>query len=94
MARILIAEDEEALRLFVARALADAGHTVEVPRLRFAVRNGAGHEVYAWTALPTKNLLGPGDGMPFRTRLASPPPDGRDVIVRFYNRRDAVAGTK
>jgi hypothetical protein len=62
---------------------------LEVPRLRFGLRNSAGHEVYAWTALPTRTTLGSGDGLAFRTRLASPPADGRDVIVRFFNRRDA-----
>ena len=65
-------------------------HTLEVPRLRFALRNSAGHEVYAWTALPAKTTLGSGNGLPFRARLASPPPDGRDVIVRFFNRRDVA----
>jgi hypothetical protein len=68
--------------------------TLDVPRLRFAVRNGTGHEVYAWTALPSRPLLASGETLPFRTRLASPPADGRDVIVRFFNRRDVVAGTK
>ena len=68
-------------------------NTLEVPRLRFGLRNGTGHEVYAWTALPSRPLLGSGDGLPFRTRLASPPPDGHDVIVRFFNRRDAALGT-
>jgi predicted Zn finger-like uncharacterized protein len=63
--------------------------TLEVPRLRFGLRNSAGHEVYAWTALPSKTTLGSGDGLAFRTRLASPPADGRDVIVRFFSRRDA-----
>jgi predicted Zn finger-like uncharacterized protein len=63
---------------------------LEVPRLRFGLRNGAGHEVYAWTALPSKTTLGSGDGLAFRTRLASPPADGRDVIVRFFSRRDAA----
>jgi hypothetical protein len=67
--------------------------TLEIPRLRFSLRNGTGHEVYAWTALPSKTLLGSGDGLPFRSRLASPPPDGRDVIVRFFNRRDASVST-
>jgi len=67
--------------------------TLEVPRLRFALRNGLGHEVYAWTALPPKTVLGSGDGLPFRTRLAAPPPDGRDVIVRFFSRRDAGLGS-
>ena len=66
--------------------------TLEVPRLRLALRNGAGHEVYAWTALPPKTQLGSGNALPFRARLASPPPDGRDVIVRFFTRRDVVAG--
>ena len=67
--------------------------TLEVPRLRFALRNASGHEVYAWTALPPKSTLGSGNGLPFRARLASPPPDGRDVIVRFFNRRDVAAGS-
>jgi predicted Zn finger-like uncharacterized protein len=68
-------------------------HTLEVPRLRLALRNSMGHEVYAWTALPPKTTLGSGNGLPFRARLASPPPDGRDVIVRFFNRRDVSAGS-
>ncbi|MBV8835227.1 MAG: zinc-ribbon domain-containing protein [Alphaproteobacteria bacterium] len=66
--------------------------TLEVPRLRFGLRNSAGHEVYAWTTLPSKTTLGSGDGLAFRTRLASPPADGRDVIVRFFSRRDAGLG--
>jgi predicted Zn finger-like uncharacterized protein len=67
--------------------------TLEVPRLRFALRNTSGHEVYAWTAQPTKPTIGSGNGLPFRARLASPPPDGRDVIVRFLTRRDVAAGS-
>ena len=67
--------------------------TLEIPRLRFSLRSGLGQEVYAWTALPSKTTLGSGDGLPFRSRLASPPPDGRDVIVRFFNRRDAGLGS-
>ena len=64
---------------------------LEVPRLRFAVRNASGYEVYAWTALPTEPVLAPGDRAPFRSRLASPPADAQDVIVRFFNRRDVTA---
>jgi len=64
---------------------------VEVPRLRFSVRNHRGQEVYAWTALPSRGALSPGETLPFRSRLASPPPDMREVLVRFFNRRDLVA---
>ena len=65
---------------------------VEVPRLRFSVRNRNGQEVYAWTAVPGRSALGPGESLTFRSRLASPPPDAREVLVRFFNRRDLVAG--
>jgi predicted Zn finger-like uncharacterized protein len=65
---------------------------VEVPRLRFSVRNRNGQEVYAWTAVPGRSALGPGESLAFRSRLASPPPDAREVLVRFFNRRDLVAG--
>jgi predicted Zn finger-like uncharacterized protein len=65
---------------------------VEVPRLRFAVRNAQGQEIYAWTALPTRSVLPPGETLAFRSRLASPPPEGHDVTIRFFNRHDRVAG--
>lgn len=67
---------------------------VEVPRLRFALRNEAGSEVYSWTALPAQTAVLPGEALPFRSRLASPPNEARDVQVRFFTRRDAVAGLR
>ena len=68
------------------------GRAVDVPRLRFALRNGAGQEIYSWTALPTKTVLVPGETLPFRSRLASPPREGNQVMVRFFSRRDLLAG--
>jgi hypothetical protein len=67
---------------------------VEVPRLRFALRNAAGAEVYTWTAMPTQPVLEPGGKLPFRSRLASPPKDGHGLQVRFFTRRDVVSGTR
>ena len=67
---------------------------VEVPRLRLAVRNESKNEIYAWTTLPTRSILGPGETLPFRSRLASPPAESRDVLVRFFTRRDIVAGLR
>ena len=66
----------------------------EVTRLRFAVRNAAGNDVYAWTSLPGRAVLAPGDSEPFETRLASPPADGQAVAVRFFTRRDLVGGAR
>lgn len=67
---------------------------VDVPRLRFALRNATGAEVYSWTAVPTQPVLQPGETLPFRSRLASPPAEGHDIQVRFFTRRDAVAGLR
>jgi len=63
----------------------------EVPRLRFSVRYQGGYEVYSWTALPSRNVLLPGESLPFSSRLASPPREGDRVEVRFFNRRDLSA---
>jgi hypothetical protein len=67
---------------------------VDVPRLRFALRSTTGAEVYSWTAQPSQPVLGPFETLPFRSRLASPPADGSDIQVRFFTRRDAVAGLR
>lgn len=63
----------------------------EIPlqRLRLAVRDAQGREIYTWTAAAPKAVLAPGESVAFRSRLASPPPDGRSIEVRFFNRRDA-----
>jgi predicted Zn finger-like uncharacterized protein len=67
---------------------------VDVPRLKFVVRNSANEEVYSWTAVAPRATLPPGDAVAFRSRLASPPTDGRDVLVRFVTRHDIIAGTR
>jgi predicted Zn finger-like uncharacterized protein len=70
-----------------------ARKTVEVPRLRFAVRNAKGTEIYAWNAVLEQTSLKPGEKVAFRSRLAAPPPDGRHIDVRFFNRHDLAAGS-
>lgn len=64
---------------------------VAVPRLRLALRNAAGAELKSWTAPSPQAKLAPFESLAFQSRLASPPDDGRDVLVRFFNRRDTVA---
>jgi predicted Zn finger-like uncharacterized protein len=74
--------------------MSTASKPTEVPRLRFAARNATGQEVYRWTALPSRSILGPGESLEFSSRLSSPPADASDVMVRFFNAQDAVAGAK
>jgi predicted Zn finger-like uncharacterized protein len=59
-----------------------------VPRLYLAVLDGAETEQYGWTAALDKATLDPGESLAFRRRLASPPPQGRKVLVRFVMEGD------
>ncbi len=70
----------------------DSGKLEDVPRLKFAVRNASGQEVYSWTAAPPRPTLPPGETIAFHSRLASPPVEAHDVLVRFVTRRDIIAG--
>jgi predicted Zn finger-like uncharacterized protein len=78
--------------LIQGQIVSTAKRTVEVPRLRFAIRNARGIEIYSWTALPTRGLLSPGETVTFRSQLASPPSETHDVLVRFFNRHDLGVG--
>jgi predicted Zn finger-like uncharacterized protein len=92
----MMSEQHEGVPILVVEGsiVNDAGRAVDVPRLRFAVRNAARDEIYSWTAVPPRAVLSPGEAVSFRTRLASPPPDAHDVLVRFINRIDVLAGSR
>ncbi|MCC8957434.1 zinc-ribbon domain-containing protein [Bradyrhizobium sp. Pear77] len=65
---------------------------VELPRLRFSVRDAQGAEIYAWNAVLEQPVLNPGERAFFKSRLASPPPEGRNIDVRFFNKHDLTGG--
>ncbi len=54
-----------------------------VPRVRLAVRDQAGKELYHWTVLADQRHLGPKEKGTFAARLESPPSDAYDLEVRF-----------
>jgi predicted Zn finger-like uncharacterized protein len=87
------AEDGVSVLIVQGTIVSTASKPVTVPRLRFAARDAAGQEIYTWTLLPSRSILGPGEHLGFRSRLASPPADARNVLVRFVGSQDA-AGTK
>jgi hypothetical protein len=66
---------------------------VDLPRLRFAVRDAQGAEIYAWNTVLDQSVLKPGERAAFKSRLASPPAEGRSIDVRFFNKRDIAGGS-
>jgi predicted Zn finger-like uncharacterized protein len=63
-------------------------HPVEVPRVRIAVLGPSKQELYSWTTLLQRSVLADNERVSFRSRLASPPPNGQEVLVRFLTRSD------
>jgi predicted Zn finger-like uncharacterized protein len=90
------AEQHEGIPILVVQGniVNSARKVVDVPRIKFIARNAARQEIYSWTAAPTRTVLPPGEIVPFRSRLASPPADAQEVLVRFVNRRDVLAATR
>jgi hypothetical protein len=70
----------------------EARNPVELPRLRFSVRDAQGAEIYAWNAVLAQTVLKPGETAWFKSRLASPPREGRNIEVRFFGKRDIARG--
>jgi hypothetical protein len=70
----------------------ESSKPLELPRLRFSVRDAQGAEIYAWNTVLEQSVLQPGERVLFKSRLASPPPGGRNLDVRFFNKRDLTGG--
>ena len=71
----------------------DTRKTVELPRLRFSVRDAQGAEIYAWNTVLEQTVLQPGNHASFKSRLASPPTEGKSIDIRFFNKRDIAGGS-
>ncbi len=66
------------------------GREVDIPRLALAIRGTSDEALYTWTNEPPRRTLGPGETARFRARLASPPAEGRQVLVRFAPASDGT----
>ncbi len=89
----LSAETADGISLLIVQGtiVGETGKPVAVPRLRFALRNAAGREVYSWTMVPPRSILEPGERLQFRTQIPAPQVDATDVMVRFFTPQDAGA---
>jgi len=81
-------QDGVSVLIVGGRIESDSHSAVTVPPLRIALRDRAGADLYVWTVPPDATTLGPGESLPFQSRVASPPADGHDVLVRFARPSD------
>jgi len=71
--------------LAVSGVIVNAGsRQLPVPQMvRVTLSDASNHELYHWTFKPDATVLGPGQSVPFVTRLSSPPAAARNLEVRF-----------
>jgi predicted Zn finger-like uncharacterized protein len=79
----LVLNGSDQLLVVEGEILNRRGRDVEVPSLRLTVRGPEGLELYTWTNEPPRKTLAAAETARFRARLASPPAEGREVLVRF-----------
>jgi predicted Zn finger-like uncharacterized protein len=65
-----------------------------VPVIRLSLLNAEGQQIYVWTGAADHAELAAGEKTQFRRRLASPPKDATQVMVRFVARDDIVASIR
>ena len=70
-----------------------AERPLDVPRLRFGLRDHSQQEIYHWTMAVATDQLAPEARARFLTKLAAPPPAARNVEVRFNDVGNRRAGS-
>ena len=68
-----------------------SGRDAPVPPIEIGLRGAEGQMLYTWSNDPPQPTLTGHDAVPFRARLAAPPAEARQVLVRFAPSRDGAA---
>lgn len=68
--------------------LSDASTPHNLPSLSFEIRSAvedgsAGQSIFQWMIPPPAPTIDRGNPVPFRARLASPPREGKDIVIRL-----------
>lgn len=86
----LITDKDEQILVVEGRVRNAQSRASRIPPLALSLRDEKGTEIHAWTADTPSSVLAPGESAPFQARLAAPPLDGRDVLVRFARHENAA----
>jgi hypothetical protein len=87
----LVAAGTEAVLVVEGEIANVSGRSASVPPIEIRVRGGEGQVLYTWTIDPPRSVMDGGETAHFRARLASPPPEGRQVFVHFAPGQDGAA---
>ncbi|HEY0570164.1 MAG TPA: zinc-ribbon domain-containing protein [Enterovirga sp.] len=87
-----IGQEGEAQVLVVTGEIAnETDRPKQVPPVAFTIEGENGATLYSWTDKSTGGEIAPHATARFQARLASPPPDGRHVLVTFSGKAGSPA---
>jgi predicted Zn finger-like uncharacterized protein len=87
----LVAEGTDTLLVVEGEIANISGRDAPVPPIEIGLRGAEGQMLYTWTNTPPRPTLTASDTAPFRARLAAPPAEARQVLVRFAAGQDGAA---
>jgi predicted Zn finger-like uncharacterized protein len=87
----LVTEGADTLLVVEGEIANVSGHGSPVPPIEIGVRGPDGQVLYTWSNDPPQASLSASESTPFRARLAAPPDEAREVLVRFGGGGDKAA---
>jgi predicted Zn finger-like uncharacterized protein len=76
-------EDNQLVLVVTGTLVNISRNELPVPQIRVSLSDNSNHELYHWIFAPDVTTLGPGQSVPFVTRISSPPAAARHLDVRF-----------
>jgi len=76
-------ENGETALMVEGDILSDSTREKTLPQIEFTMRDGTESAIFQWMVPAPVATIVKGEPVPFKARLASPPRDGKDIMIRF-----------
>jgi hypothetical protein len=82
--RTTIAKENGEMALMIEGEIrSDSESAKSLPQIQFTMRDGTESTIFQWMIPAPAASIVKGEPIPFKARLASPPRDGKDIMIRF-----------
>ena len=79
----LAKENGEMALMIEGEIWSDSDNAKSLPQIQFTMRDGTESAIFQWMIPAPAATIVKGGPIPFKARLASPPRDGKDIMIRF-----------
>ena len=79
----ILSENGETALMVEGEILSDSTQEKTLPQIECTMRDGTESVIFQWMVSAQVATIVKGEPVPFKARLASPPRDGKDIMIRF-----------